>query len=1115
MMVTFVSQCEYKALNRTRRVLDAFANRIGTNTWQTVITEEGLQAVKKLLRKSATKNTAVSCHWIRSRSRSDVVWIVGKRSKFSAEGFVPVNWTQKNIINNQWENDWSYLPLIKSLTAIAALFHDWGKASACFQEKLNCNSKNKFKGDPLRHEWVSVLLLSTYVNQQDDEQWLKRLAGAEFDESALIKTAQKNIKNPLKKLPPLASLIGWLIVSHHRLPLPKNNQRSNLEAEEEAPPHFQYLLDIISANFGYENLWMDEQQERLKDCFIFPHGLPCRSVHWVKQAQKWAAKLSPQIETAKPLIENGSWRLLVFYARLSLMLGDHYYSSQEKLEKWQSDYRPIANTYSQDVSIAKQQIKKGSPKQKLDQHLIGVKESALTIAQLLPAFETELKPAYDIKKLKQKSPASSVYYWQDKAVIKIQAWKNTLSDDKQRFGFFSVNMASTGCGKTLANAKIMQALSENGESLRYILALGLRTLTLQTGDEYRDRIGLGDDELAVMIGSRAIMELHSKAKAEKQEGVNADEATGSESQAFLLDDNVIDYDCPIPDDKLTTVLKTERNKQFLYAPVLACTIDHIMPATETKRGGRYILPSLRLMSSDLVIDEIDDFTGHDLIAIGRLIHLAGMLGRKVMISSATIPPDLAVGYFNAYQQGWKLFAQTRNLSQSIGCAWIDEDKTNIQVHSVQGGSKDDYQTLHQSFIDARIKFLKSQKIKRKATLIPCSKIKNGNESLKEHYFSCIQKAIIQQHQQHSETDSKTQKHVSFGVVRMANISPCVALTQYLAKADWGDDIDIRIMTYHSQQLLLLRHEQEKHLDSVLKRNTKKAGVENSIIKGYLQQNQTKNMIFIVVATPVEEVGRDHDFDWAVVEPSSFRSIIQLAGRVLRHREKTPETANIALMQHNLKALQNADDSPAYTQPGYESSQHLLPSHDLNHLLSESIQQRVDATPRIDNNPELKNPFADLEHRCIGELLTSYDNKKVNSLQGWLTECWWLTALPQELTPFRQSQKQRLLYLVPKKEEWVFVEKDDEGKLTDSIEGVYKIKTNELTEQHQQRLWLERDYVQLIEVWAELLAEELDKPLELARKIAASRYGEISCRENDLNSEVGMRYSNHLGMVKSD
>lgn len=68
MMVTFVSQCEKKAIGKTRRVLDAFANRIGDNTWQTLITEEGLSTVRKMLRKTASKNTAVSCHWARSRS---------------------------------------------------------------------------------------------------------------------------------------------------------------------------------------------------------------------------------------------------------------------------------------------------------------------------------------------------------------------------------------------------------------------------------------------------------------------------------------------------------------------------------------------------------------------------------------------------------------------------------------------------------------------------------------------------------------------------------------------------------------------------------------------------------------------------------------------------------------------------------------------------------------------------------------------------------------------------------------------------------------------------------------------------------------------------------------
>jgi len=97
MIVTFISQCEKKAIPRTRRVLDAFADRIGDNTWQTVITEDGLIAVKKLLRKTVTKNTAVSCHWIRGRRRSELLWIVGNRNKFNNIGVVPVNSTQKDV----------------------------------------------------------------------------------------------------------------------------------------------------------------------------------------------------------------------------------------------------------------------------------------------------------------------------------------------------------------------------------------------------------------------------------------------------------------------------------------------------------------------------------------------------------------------------------------------------------------------------------------------------------------------------------------------------------------------------------------------------------------------------------------------------------------------------------------------------------------------------------------------------------------------------------------------------------------------------------------------------------------------------------------------------------
>ncbi|MCV6022444.1 hypothetical protein OFO93_38660, partial [Escherichia coli] len=71
----------------------------------------------------------------------------------------------------------------------------------------------------------------------------------------------------------------------------------------------------------------------------------------------------------------------------------------------------------------------------------------------------------------------------------------------------------------------------------FILALGLRTLTLQTGDEYKQRLKLTEDDLAVLIGSKAIFELHqSGQQIDKEEKEYQQAESGSESLESLLDE---------------------------------------------------------------------------------------------------------------------------------------------------------------------------------------------------------------------------------------------------------------------------------------------------------------------------------------------------------------------------------------------------------------------------------------------------------------------------------------------------------------------------------------------------------------------------------------------------
>lgn len=332
------------------------------------------------------------------------------------------------------------------------------------------------------------------------------------------------------------------------------------------------------------------------------------------------------------------------------------------------------------------------------------------------------------------------------------------------------------------------------------------------------------------------------------------------------------------------------------------------------------------------------------------------------------------------------------------------------------------------------------------------------------------------------------------------------------------------MAYHSRQVLLLRSKQEQHLDHILKRKEKAgeqaAAFSDEVIRQHLDSTNDENVIFILVATPVEEVGRDHDFDWAIVEPSSYRSIIQLSGRVLRHRKRDVDIQkpNIALLQYNLKGLHRA--KVAFEKPGFEvnsaKGNFILETKNLSELIDPEHLQQINAIPRIKANQPLQSikKLADLEHAVMADALTSYNKVGAKPLNAWLTQKWFLTALPQQFNPFRQSSANIQLFAIWKNHKLIFCEKDDCGRYIDRS-GLYKIREidySKLSELEQQRLWLNRDYHDILR---RLALDKFPENEDIEEKIErlSERYGEIMLPEYDEDKQL--IYSEQFGLIVSD
>ncbi|UAB71345.1 type I-F CRISPR-associated helicase Cas3 [Vibrio sp. SCSIO 43132] len=995
MNILLVSECSKRALPETRRILDQFAERKGSRTWQTPITHEGLKTLRQLLKKSARRNTAVACHWIRGKNHTDLLWIVGQRKKFNLDGTVPTNTTQRNVLRSEDESQMNSIQASALMAGIAGLFHDFGKANTLFQAKLKKTSGY----EPYRHEWLSSLMFIKFVAGRTDKQWLEHLRNiTSVDDKSLVNHCDPTQVINLTALSnsPLAQCIAWLILSHHRLP-------ANLIRPQQLGDSEQWL-EGIGAEWNSKNHTKKDggiTQTQLQDNVTFPFGTPIRSHRWRSKAAELAKRALNQTNLAEYATLDNAFPMHT--ARMALMLADHAYSSGLPNAYWQDDdYAAIANT---DRTTGKE-------KQKLDEHCCGVAHNAYLLARTLPKLRASMPAITRHKGFKRRSSIAK-FRWQDKAYD----CAYSVAKKAEQNGFFGVNMASTGKGKTFANARIMYGLANPELGCRFSVALGLRTLTLQTGDALQQRLNLDSDDLAVHIGSQVFKDLFDD---KKEAGKEPENPTGSESEDLFPEHEYVRYDGEVDNHHLSKWLKERGNTHNLVsAPISVSTIDHIMPVSEGTRGGQQIAPMLRLLTSDLVLDEPDDFSLDDNPALARLVYFAGLLGSRVLLSSATLPPDFVKTLFSCYQRGREQYNRVigQQTKHPVTCAWFDEFHT--QSHDLNSPSE--FLDAHQSFTHAR-----HRKINKNTLNLHLGNWLNIDTALAHsegtiaHFSDIVLKGIQTLSSRHRtvslqpETKGKT---LSTGVVRMANIEPLVAVANQLFTMPAPPDTRIHYCVYHSQHPLAVRSALEQELDKLLQRDAKddQTPFSHETVRNALHAYPETHHVFVVLATPVAEVGRDHDYDWAVVEPSSMRSIIQLAGRVQRHRQNPPDETNILVLNQNTKALAG-NGKPAYINPGYESGQAFkvyknasnknclrLSSTDLRSQLAQEHLHTICSSPRFlapDNKTlltdEQASGFIELEHLAI-------KLKLHETVAPWCKSPYaHLFAEFQKQTPFRRS-----------------------------------------------------------------------------------------------------------------
>ncbi len=922
MHIVLISQCEKKAILRTAKVLDAYAVRHGDRTWVTPITKNGLDALYHELRSRGTRQTAVACYVNDGTRRLKLLWVIGRKGAFGAAGAVAVA-TKQNPAKKRAPELSAAVRLACLLAECAGLIHDFGKYGRIFQKKLESATP---LADPIRHEWISLqVLLALLDGRSWEEGW---------NQTTPLRMAQylphtHGIEGGLKTV---EAVLAFLVMSHHRLPRGEKAGRGST-TRSSVPSDDEYIREDALTESGTTSIQNPFQGQ--------PSPLAMKRIeHLLARIRAFELPdRSPEV-----------WRAIASLARMALILADHHVSgidkTQDKGHGPNAAGQPgvaFANTHKHNGARLKNQ--------ELSWHLKNVGDEAGAMVQRMLAFQPPGLSGDAVDAIRK--PSADRFQWQNVCAEALEA-----AQSGERLPTLVINIAGTGSGKTRMNMRAVAALrppdSEGlQEPVRVATALNLRTLTLQTRDAYAQMLELDKTQLACVLGSQIAVRLHEAGQA----------------RPILIDDDeneaedVFDFrgECTEPPAWLAGFMeKKPVLKPLIMTPVVVSTIDFLINAGEPHKQGNHGLAMLRMMHSDLILDEIDAYDPKAMVAVARLVTASAMWGRHVIASSATLSTQVARVLYDAFALGMRLRSTLEGGSARWRQAVIDDRVTPLVTVSE---TVKDFEESLKEHIGGMMESMGCQRY-RPAELQTVAR-NGGHGQGGEHFFRAIKAGCESMHQRHAwDVPSNTAGfcgRISIGLVRMANIRTAISVARQLA-----DEIsNVRVCCYHSQVGVIQRWNIERNLDAILTRKTSDwpgQTVKNPCVLEAMHRACTEgveNISIIVVATPVEEIGRDHDFDWAVIEPSSSQSIVQTAGRVNRHRLVHVESPNIAVLQFNYRTCAKPQGKPVFCRPGLESEDDISAygDHDLGRLLNWSALTaagQVDA--RLRYQAEI-HPFA--------------------------------------------------------------------------------------------------------------------------------------------------------------